>query len=298
MRDLKDAKNIYDHIVVPEELDARLRATLENIPETKKKVSIVPLVRWTATAAAALFLCFTVGLNTSESFAMEAAELPIIGQIAKVLTIRSYETKEDTTTTTVEIPEVQVATSDETLSNAITDVNAKIQSLVEEFTVAKKAEIEEAKKTFFEAGGTEEEWEARSIDVNVNYEVKHQSETTLSLLIDGWISWFNFEEERHFYNIDLVTGKELILQDFFGKDAYTYATEHVLAQMKEMIESDPENITFWGVNDDDNTYSEFIGVTEDTSFYINEGGNVVISYDKYEVAPGAMGIQEFVIPAR
>ena len=37
MRDLKDAKNIYDHIVVPEELDTRLRATLENIPKTKKK---------------------------------------------------------------------------------------------------------------------------------------------------------------------------------------------------------------------------------------------------------------------
>ena len=163
MRDLKDAKNIYDHIVVPEELDARLRATLENIPEQKKKATIVPLVRWTATAAAALFLCFTVGLNTSESFAMEAAELPIIGQLAKVLTIRSYETKEDTTTTTVEIPEVQVETADETLSNAITDVNAKIQSLVEEFTSQKKAEIEDGKKTFFEAGGTEEEWEARRI---------------------------------------------------------------------------------------------------------------------------------------
>lgn len=298
MKQLKDAKNIYDHIVVPEELDARLRATLENMPEQKKKATIVPLVRWAATAAAALFLCFTVGLNTSESFAMEAAELPIIGQIAKVLTIRSYETKEDTTTTTVKIPEVQVETADETLSHAITDVNAKIQSLVEEFTAAKKAEIEDAKKTFFEAGGTEEEWGSRSIDVNVNYEVKHQSETTLSLLIDGWISWFNFEEERHFYNMNLVTGKELTLIDFFGEDAYTYATEHVLAQMKEMIELDPENITFWGVNDDDSTYSEFIGVTEDTSFYINADGNVVISYDKYEVAPGAMGIQEFVIPAQ
>ena len=298
MRDLKDAKNIYDHIVVPEELDTRLRATLENIPETKKKARIVPLVRWTATAAAALFLCFTVGLNTSEAFAMEAAELPIIGQIAKVLTIRSYETKEDTTTTTVEIPEVQVETADETLSNAITDVNAKIQSLVEEFTAAKKAEIEEAKKTFFEAGGTEEEWESRSIDVNVNYEVKHQSETTLSLLIDGWISWFNFEEERHFYNIDLVTGKELTLIDFFAEDAYTYATNCVLTQMKERIAEDPENVTYWGVNDDDSEDSEFIGVNEDTLFYVDQDGNVVISYDKYEVAPGAMGIQEFVIPAR
>lgn len=298
MRDLKDAKNIYDHIVVPEELDARLRATLENIPETKKKATIVPLMRWTAAAAAALFLCFTAGLNTSESFAMEAAELPIIGQIAKVLTIRSYETKEDTTTTTVKIPEVQIETADETLSNAITDVNAKIQSLVEEFTAAKKAEIEDAKKTFFEAGGTEEEWEARSIDVNVNYEVKHQSETTLSLLIDGWISWFNFEEERHFYNINLVTGKELTLVDFFGDDAYVYATNCVLTQMKERIAKDPENVTYWGVNDDDSEESEFIGVNEDTLFYVDQAGNVVISYDKYEVAPGAMGIQEFVIPAR
>ena len=298
MRDLKDAKNIYDHIVVPEELDARLRATLENIPEQKKKATIVPLVRWTATAAAALFLCFTVGLNTSESFAMEAAELPIIGQIAKVLTIRSYETKEDTTTTTVEIPEVQVATADETLSNAIIDVNAKIQSLVEEFTAQKKAEIEDAKKTFFEAGGTKEEWDARSIDVNVNYEVKHQSETILSLLVDGWISWFNFEEERYFYNIDLVTGKELTLIDFFGEDAYAYATECVLEQMNKRIAEDSENVTYWGVNDDDSEESEFIGVSEDTLFYVNENRDVVISYDKYDVAPGAMGIQEFVIPAR
>ena len=37
MRDLKDAKNIYDHIVVPEELDDRLKEALKNAPEPKKK---------------------------------------------------------------------------------------------------------------------------------------------------------------------------------------------------------------------------------------------------------------------
>ena len=296
MRQLKDAKDIYDHIVVPEELDARLRATLENMPAPKKKATIIPLVRWSATIAAALFLCFTVGLNTSEAFAMEAAELPLIGQIAKVLTIRSYETTEDTTTTTVTIPEVQVETADETLSNAITDVNKKIQSLVDEFTAEKKTEIEDAKNVFFASGGTEEEWESRSIDVNVNYEVKHQSDSILSLMLDGWISWFNFEEERHFYNIDLVTGKELTLLDFFGEDAYAYASDCVLAQMKERIAEDPENVTYWGVNDDVSEESAFIGVNEATLFYVNRNGDIVISYDKYDVAPGAMGIQEFVIP--
>ena len=37
MRNLKDAKDIYDHIVVPEELDNRLRNALEHAPEPKKK---------------------------------------------------------------------------------------------------------------------------------------------------------------------------------------------------------------------------------------------------------------------
>lgn len=299
MRSLKDAKNIYDHIVVPEELDARLRDTLKSMSETptKKSNNLVLFSKWAAATAAVLFVCFAVGLNTSESFAMEAAELPIIGHIAKVLTIRSYETTEDITTTKVEIPEVQVETADENVTKAITDVNTKIQALVDEFTAQKHLEIEEYKEAFFETGGTEEEWEDRSIDVNVNYEVKHQSDTTLSLLVDAWISWFNFQEERHFYNIDLVTGKELTLIDLLGEDAYEYASDCVLQQMNEMIKAEPDAYTFWGVNEDDMGI-EFIGVTADTPFYINADGNVVISYNKYDVAPGYMGIQEFVIPTR
>lgn len=298
MRDLKDAKNIYDHIVVPEELDSRLRAALESVPEPKKESNnVIRFTRWAATAAAALFLCFTIGLNTSQSFAMEMAQLPVIGAVAKVLTIRSYESFEDTTTTKVEVPEVQIETSAKEVSNAITDVNAEIQFLVDEFTAQKQVEIEEYKKAFFETGGTVEEWEDRSIDVNVTYEVKHQSNTTLSLLVDAWISWFNFQEERHFYNIDLVTGKELTLVDLFGEDAYEYASDCVLQQMNEMIKAEPDAYTFWGVNEEDMGI-EFIGVNADTPFYINTDGNVVISYNKYDVAPGYMGIQEFVIPVK
>lgn len=299
MRNLKDAKDIYDHIVVPEELDARLREALENTtPNNKKSFNVVAFTKWIATTAAMLLLCFTIGLNTSESFAMETFEIPIIGQIAKVLTIRSYETTEDTTTTTVTIPEVQVETDNEKVSNAITDVNAKIVELVDEFTAQKHAEIKDYKEAFFQSGGTEEEWNERSIDVTVDYEVKHQSDSILSLLVNGWISWFNFEEERHFYNIDLQTGEELTLIDFFGEDAYEYTSDCVLQQMKERIKEDPENCTFWGINETETMDDGFIGVTKDTLFYIKEDGNIVITYDKYEVAPGYMGIQEFTVPVR
>lgn len=297
MKNLKDAKQIYDHIVVPEELEERLKSVLENT-EPKKSAICTPLsfARWAATAAASLLLCFTIALNSSQSFAMEMSDLPVIGQIARVLTIRSYETTDGNTTTTVEIPEVQVETSDTDVSKSITDVNQKIQSLVDEYTAKKELEIAEFKAAFLESDGTAEEWDARSIEVNVNYEIKHQSDTILSLLIDSWISWFNFEEERTFYNINLLTGEELTLVDFLGADAYDYATNYVLKEMKARYEKDPENITFWGVTETEDIGEEFTGVTEDTKFYINATGNVVISYDKYEVAPGFMGIVEFEIP--
>lgn len=295
MKILKDAKNIYDHIVVPEELDARLRTTLETVPIHKKKATVVKFTRWTATAAAALFFCFTIALNTSESFAMDMSELPVIGTVAKVLTIRSYEETKENITTTVDIPEIQLEAATEETTLAITDVNAKIKELVSNYTDEKYAEIEEGKTTFLESGGTLEEWNARDIEVNVDYEVKHQSETTLSLLIDGWISWFNFEEFRKFYNIDLVTGKELTLIDLLGENAYEYAEAEVMKQINKMIEEDP-NLLFWGINEPEDMGNEFIGVDKNTPFYINSEGNVVISYNKYDIAPGSMGILEFEIP--
>ena len=297
MKNLNNAKHIYDYIVVPEELDERLRNTLETSSSSKQTDNVVKFTRWAATAAAALFLCFTVGLNTSESFAMEMSELPVIGAVAKVLTIRSYEIQNDNVTTTVEVPEIQLETAVEETTHAITDANKKIQELVDVFTAEKYTQIEEGKATFLESGGTEEEWQARDIEVNVNYDIKLQSETTLSLLVDGWISWFNFEEFRKFYNIDLVTGKELTLTDLLGENAYEYAEAEVLKQINQMIEEDP-NLCFWGINDSEYMGDEFIGVTESTPFYINADGNIVISYNKYDIAPGAMGIMEFEIPAR
>lgn len=302
MKDLKNAKKIYDHIVVPEELDTRLRDTLNAMPQPeKKRKNVVHFSRWAASAAAALFLCFTVGLNTSESFAMGMSEIPVIGTVAKVLTVRSYEEKEDVVTTKVDVPKIEVADTTEEVKNTITDINAEIDALVEEFTAQKQLEAEEYKEAFLSTGGTEEEWAERSIDINVNYEVKFQDDTKLSLLVDSWMSSVSFQEERHIYNIDLVTGNALTLKDLLGEDAYAYAEAKVKEQMEAKVAADPEGLVYWGINDTVEEGIEgfdFPGVDENTPFYLNEAGNVVISYDKYEAAPGYMGIQDFEIPAR
>jgi hypothetical protein len=42
---------------------------------------------------------------------------------------------------------------------------------------------------------------------------------------------------------------------------------------------------------------DFDSIAKDQSFYINNEGKLVISFDKYEVAPGYMGVVEFIIPS-
>lgn len=43
------------------------------------------------------------------------------------------------------------------------------------------------------------------------------------------------------------------------------------------------------------TYKYFQNVDENTGFYLNEEGKTVVCFGKYEIAPGFMGAQEFVI---
>ena len=59
--------------------------------------------------------------------------------------------------------------------------------------------------------------------------------------------------------------------------------------------SDLENRIYW-LNDEMEELN-FNTITEETSFYVNENGNIVIGFDEGEVAPMYMGAVEFEIPS-
>ena len=42
-------------------------------------------------------------------------------------------------------------------------------------------------------------------------------------------------------------------------------------------------------------FDSFEGIDADTAFYMNEAGNPVIVFEKYEITPGSEGQQEFEI---
>ena len=100
---------------------------------------------------------------------------------------------------------------------------------------------------------------------------------------------------NYYYTIDLNTGKRLQLKDVFaeGADYITPISEAIKEQMQAQMDAD-ENVYYW--LDDEIEEWNFKSVTDETSFYINENGNVVIGFNEGDVAPMYMGAVEFEIP--
>ena len=102
-------------------------------------------------------------------------------------------------------------------------------------------------------------------------------------------------EWNHFYTIDLETGKRLALKDLFQKDSdyITLISENISEQMKAQMAED-ENIIYWV--DSDMPEWDFKEITDETGFYLNEKGELVICFNEGDVAPMYMGCVEFIIP--
>ena len=80
----------------------------------------------------------------------------------------------------------------------------------------------------------------------------------------------------------------LTLEDLLGPDYIEKANESIRAAIKER-EADSGEEFF------SKAAGGFVTVTADTPFYINEKGNPVVVFEKYEIAPGFMGRPEFEI---
>ena len=193
-------------------------------------------------------------------------------------------------------PESGNAAGGENMSDADIEeaVNAQIQQIVDEHVAQAKEKFAEYKEAFFATGGTEEEWGGRTMDINVDYEVKYQEGSVLSLVLSTSEAWVSAQELRYYYNIDVAQNRELSLKDLLGDDYVNIANESIRRQMKERAAAD-ENLVYWGVTENEGLIDGFVSVDDETDFYINAQGNPVVCFGEYEVAPGFMGIQEFEI---
>jgi phage gp46-like protein len=322
---LEDGKDVFENIKIPKELEQIVCCTINGYSKEnhsmikyRRKKNALAITKYAVTAAAAILICFSVVLNTNEAFAKEALDIPVIGQIAKVLTVRSYEVTEENKVISVKVPAVDLGENQSTTDanhNAdsnivaedsvqdntfeqkeqfVADFNAEINKIVDDYLADAQKRCAADKEAFIATGGTEEEWAQRDLNITVDYEVKYEQGNLLSLVLMTNESWYGAYDLKYYYNMNLEDNKKLMLKDVLGENFKDLSNNSIISQMKDRAAQNTDYI-YWGVTDTESEITGFTSVDENTKFYMNEEGKPVVCFAKYEVAPGFMGEQEFVI---
>lgn len=287
MKKLKKAKERYDNIAIPNELHLRIEQIIHE-HKKEEESNIKPRItffRIYGACAACIAAIFIIAVNSNEALARELEQLPVVGQIVKVVTVRSYQSED--TDQSVSYEEPRIESSEEGTKEFTDNMNQEIEKACARYKEEALNSVQEYKKAFLQTGGTEEEWAAHEVNVDIWYEIKGQTDKYLSLLIGANESWMNAGVKTQYYNLDMQNGKEVSLKDLLGKDYIDVVNTQICQQMKERS---AHGDIYWTPEQ-----GGFVSIDDTTDFYINSQGNPVIVFDKYEVAPGTMGRVEFEI---
>ena len=278
MRELKKAKAVYKSIKMPEQLSYVVNKAVLN-----KKKKHNTKIKYVLSTVSCVFLTFVVMLNISPSFASNVSEIPIIGDIAKVFTIEEYKKEDEEKLIKAKIPGIKNTGNTELEKRINYEIMLKINEVLDEA----EARAAQYKKAVIETGGKEEDYQA--LNIQIDYKVGYSTDKVVSFAILKSETLASAYTEWYFYNIDIETGKELNLRDVLGNDYKKIVDETIYKEIEERSKN-PDNIYF--------TKNEggFSGIeNEYQNYYINKDGKVVIVFEKYEIAPGYMGTQEFEI---
>ena len=196
----------------------------------------------------------------------------------------SYSEKADNWSIEISVPQISGMASEVEQD----ELNAHFFESKDEMIAEYKQNVEFAKQSIAEGGephfGYQYSWDV--ITDSDDYFVFR----TVWFLAAGSSTSLN-----EYWNLDKKTGKLLD----FDEDAVTSLEqmasirEQIFAKMQEVNESGEG--MFW--TEDDSLDISLGQVRYLNHWYYNQDGDLVITFDKYEIAPGAMGSPEFVISA-
>lgn len=226
-----------------------------------------------ACAAAALLLVGLPNINADIAYAM--GNLPVVGKLFQVVTIREYNYDDGNNTVNVKVPNVS---SDGENADVINEVNKSAEAYIAEL-------VEEFNQDMTEEGHT---------GLDISYEIVTDTEEWFTLKIVALETQASGYQFCRFYHIDKKNDKIVELKDLFTEDSgyVEKISNEIKKQMREQMESGTS--VYFLVEEG---YTDgFSFIDENQSFYWNQDGNLVIVFNEYEVGPGSIGSPEFVIP--
>ena len=261
---------------IPDSVKNRIEQTLVDLPEkkpVKKQIRILP--RIAASAACFVFIILFLLPNVSVTYAQALEQLPVIGDLVRVVTIRNYYYDDNHWKMDINIPQIESEDS-KSVDYINKDVSELTTALINRF-------YEDLEINGNKGYGS----------LNVDYEVVTNTDSWFTLKLTVCQTAASSNTYFKFYHIDKNQGKIVELGDLFNTDKFSdILVAEIKMQMQEQMAND-ENISYWINNS--GIGEEFATVSADDNFYWNENGDLVIIFDKYEVGPGSMGTPEFVI---
>ena len=261
---------------IPDSVKNRIEQTLVDLPEkkpVKKQIRILP--RIAASAACFVFIILFLLPNVSVTYAQALEQLPVIGDLVRVVTIRNYYYDDNHWKMDINIPQIESEDS-KSVDYINKDVSELTTALINRF-------YEDLEINGNKGYGS----------LNVDYEVVTNTDSWFTLKLTVCQTAASSNTYFKFYHIDKNQGKIVELGDLFNTDKFSDSlVAEIKKQMQEQMAND-ENISYWINNS--GIGEEFATVSADHNFYWNENGDLVIIFDKYVVGPGSMGTPEFVI---
>ncbi len=258
---------------VHEMTEATLAALPDKLPMPRRRSA--SWKRLTVAAACTALLALGVLPNVSPAYAQAAGQLPIIGQLVQVLTVRNYTYDDGSHQLDAEIPGL----TDPDNTAAADLINADIQTLTADAIGRFYSQLEPDNNGYG--------------SIHIDYETITSSDRWFTLQLRVSETAGSSDTYLRYYHIDRKAGRYVSFSDLFAREHYAVLEEYILQEMENRMAADA-NVSFW--TDSDAIGEAFNALTDDQAFYFTAEGALVIVYDKYEVAPGAMGNPAFMIP--
>ena len=277
-RPMDKLKSDYESIPVPTEAKERMLAGIAQAKKEQKGVIIMKFAKKTGGAAAAAMIAITVLANATPALANAMEQIPVIGSIAKVVTFRTYEDKKDNFEADIKVPQVTI----EGTEGAPVPANKSIEDYGNELIAMYEEEL------------SRDNGEGH-YGLDSQYKVVTDNSKYLSIRIDTTLTMASGTQFVKVFTIDKATGSIISLKDLFHDrpEMLEAVSDNIKSQMAQQMAKDDSVVYFYQSDMPD---EDFKGLTGDESYYFNENGELVITFNEYDVAPGYMGAVQFTIP--
>lgn len=133
------------------------------------------------------------------------------------------------------------------------------------------------------------------VGMDTTYRILHNDSRLLSVRFETTLNVGGSAQYSRSFTLDKQTGEVLELWDLFEPNSNYIGviSQEILKQMAQRVEAgEGDYFIPGGIWSEDECFKK---IDADQNFYINADSQLVIVFDEYEVAPGSMGMPEFII---